>query len=245
MSGWIKLHRKLKHHWLYPKTRPFTKYEAWIDLLLNVNHETAKVNIGNEIFICNPGESLKSVNTWAKRWNWSQSRVRRFFKLLIKDRMVTVNNMNQKSTKITICNWETYQIDRRTDGEQMANRWRTSGDKQEEERMIKNEKNGYIEPPDFPQNGALIEKTWQMFRDKAYHHRDISGLAVTVFGPEKEQVKEVLRMADNDLGLIAQKLDWHFSRDDDYARDKRWAFWLFRHRYNELTEEEKDDFWDD
>jgi len=112
MAGWIKLHRKFLEHWLYTKEkRPFTFREAWLDLLLNVNYKEEKVNLGYEIFECKPGQSLYSMQTWASRWRWSPSKVRRFLNLLKKDEMVLLENV-QKSTRITIINWESYQDER-------------------------------------------------------------------------------------------------------------------------------------
>ena len=112
MAGWIKLHRKFLEHWLYTKEkRPFTFREAWLDLLLNVNYEEKKVNLGYEVFECKPGQSLLSMQSWAARWHWSSSKVRRFLSLLKKDEMVLLENV-RKSTRITIINWESYQDER-------------------------------------------------------------------------------------------------------------------------------------
>ena len=33
-QGWIKIHRKIKDHWLYSSNEPYTQREAWLDLLL-------------------------------------------------------------------------------------------------------------------------------------------------------------------------------------------------------------------
>jgi len=112
MAGWIKLHRQFLEHWLYTKEkRPFTFREAWLDILLNVNFKQKKVNIGYDLFECGPGQILYSMKTWAERWKWSQSRVKRFLRLLEKDKMVSIKNL-RKSTQITIINWESYQDDR-------------------------------------------------------------------------------------------------------------------------------------
>lgn len=107
-SGWIKLHRKFIYHWLYSDNRPFTKREAWYDILLMVNHAEEKVNFGNYLLICEPGESLKSLDTWARRWHWTKSKVKRFFELLQKDNMICIKN-EQITTRITVINWMSYQ----------------------------------------------------------------------------------------------------------------------------------------
>jgi len=107
MEGWIKLHRTINKHWIFQDSE---KFKAWITILLNVNHEKNKVNLGNLILTCNRGESLKSLDSWAKLFgnNWNKSKVRRFFELLKKDSMIVLKN-EQKTTRLTVCKYDTYQ----------------------------------------------------------------------------------------------------------------------------------------
>ena len=108
--GYISLHRKITDHWLYPGNRkePFTEYEAWLDLLLSVNHSKQKVRIKNQLIECNPGETIRSLKEWGKRWKWSVSKIYRFFKLLEKDEIIVLKS-ETVTTRITICKWEDYQ----------------------------------------------------------------------------------------------------------------------------------------
>jgi len=34
MSGWIKVHRKVQDHWIFKEQREFSRFEAWLDMLL-------------------------------------------------------------------------------------------------------------------------------------------------------------------------------------------------------------------
>lgn len=108
MIGWISLHRKIQDHWLFPTNRPFTEFEAWIDILMEVNHDEKKCNIGNQLYHIKVGESLKSLDTWSKRWSWNKSKTRRFFTLLQKDKMIEIKN-EIKTTRLTVCNYGSYQ----------------------------------------------------------------------------------------------------------------------------------------
>jgi len=108
MIGWISLHRKIQDHWLFPTKRPFTEFEAWIDILMEVNHDEKKCNIGNQLYHIKVGESLKSLDTWSKRWNWNKSKTRRFLSLLEKDKMIELKN-EIKTTRLTVCNYASYQ----------------------------------------------------------------------------------------------------------------------------------------
>lgn len=115
MRGWISLHRSITEHWLYPKGREFTKYEAWIDILLEVNHADKKVLIKDDLFYCKRGESVRSLKEWGKRWGWSRNKVRRFLEMLEKDSMIVLKP-EQKTTHLTVCNYDTYQDTRNGDG---------------------------------------------------------------------------------------------------------------------------------
>jgi hypothetical protein len=108
-KGWISIHRKLKDHWIYPNNRKFTEFEAWIDILLEVNHKDASVQLGLTVIECKRGQSIKSLDTWANKWKWNKSYVRRFFNLLQKYEMIKTENV-KKTTRITVCKYDTYQI---------------------------------------------------------------------------------------------------------------------------------------
>ncbi len=104
--GYVPIFRSITKHWLWQE-KPFTKGQAWIDLLIESNHSDQKVRIGNELILCKRGESLKSLETWAERWGWDKSKVCRFLKMLESDTMVE-RIPTQKTTHLKIVNYETY-----------------------------------------------------------------------------------------------------------------------------------------
>jgi hypothetical protein len=108
MSGWIKLHRQLNNHWLYTEKRKFSKLEAWIDILFTVNFADTKTVIKGKLIEVKRGESILSLDSWSKRWNWDKSAVRRFFDLLQSDGMIVLKS-ETVTTRLTICNYESYQ----------------------------------------------------------------------------------------------------------------------------------------
>lgn len=108
MSGWIKMHRSILNHWLYTEKRKFSKFEAWQDMLLNVNYSDNKTIIKGNLYEVKRGQSILSLDSWSKRWNWDKSSVRRFFNLLEKDEMIVVKSDNV-TTHLTICKYENYQ----------------------------------------------------------------------------------------------------------------------------------------
>lgn len=118
MEGWISVHRKIWEHWLIEKSRPLTRLEAWLKILMDVNHEQKKVSLGNELIIVKRGESINSLDTWARLFNWDKSKVRRFFKLLESDSMIVLKS-NRKTTHLNVCNYDDYQDKRNIDETQM------------------------------------------------------------------------------------------------------------------------------
>lgn len=138
-EGWIKLHRKIKNSWIYQDPEYL---KAWITILLEINHEPGKVLIKGTLFEYKAGESLNSLETWGQLFGrWSKGRVRRFFQMLINDQMIdTVSETI--TTRLSVCNWETYQKQRNTDETQTDPQTeRTRNADGPQTRSIKNEKN--------------------------------------------------------------------------------------------------------
>lgn len=81
---------------------------AWIDILIQANWRDGKTLIGRKVLDFKRGESLKSLDTWAERWGWNKSAVRRFLNSLEMDGMIRTAN-ETVTTRISICNYESYQ----------------------------------------------------------------------------------------------------------------------------------------
>jgi len=149
MSGWIKIHRKLSKNTLWT-LEPFTRGQAWIDLILLANHKNGYILVrGNKIDI-KRGQIGWSELRLSERWKWSRSKVRTFFKLLESEQQI-IQQKNKLSSIISIVNYDEYQkqdnrpynketTDRTTEGQQ-----KDTNKKNKEE----NKKNKEIIPPNF------------------------------------------------------------------------------------------------
>jgi len=168
MSGWIKLHRQIRKHWVW-QGEPFDRRSAWIDLLMMANHAPDKIVQGNQIIDVDRGERITSEIKLAERWGWGRGKVRGFLRLLAKDGMIEDIKENRKRTRIRICNYCIYQgseNNKETSVEQVSNNEQTSSKQvaninKNDIRMIKNVKNDkeYIYPPSF-------EEFWQLYPRK-------------------------------------------------------------------------------
>ncbi|HCZ8035934.1 TPA: DnaD domain-containing protein [Staphylococcus aureus] len=108
MTGWISIDRSIQNHWLFKEKRTFSKFEAWIYLLMEANHSEAKVPIGNQIVTVERGQRLTSILTLSDLFNWSRFKVKTFLDLLESDGMLEVKTTS-KYTLITIVNYDFYQ----------------------------------------------------------------------------------------------------------------------------------------
>lgn len=141
-SGYIALWRKIREHPFYKEPREFSKYEAWVDLLMEAQHkkEPQEVIFGMNTIVCNYGESLKSIKTWSHRWNWSRSKVFRFLKLLQK-----MNQIRFKSetitTRIKVINYGIYDPKRNADETQMKRNRTPIEHQSNTDKNVKNVKN--------------------------------------------------------------------------------------------------------
>ena len=107
-KGWIALHRNIRDHWVYQEKRVFSKYEAWLDLLMDANHQNNKFLFDGQLIEVNRGEFITSVRQLCERWGWSNTKVNRFLKRLEDDQML-IRKSDSKKTVITIVNYDFYQ----------------------------------------------------------------------------------------------------------------------------------------
>jgi len=120
MSSWIKIQRSIRDHWVFDNADYF---KAWITILIEVNHAKRGVVIKCTPINCERGQCAYSVKTWVDKFGkgWTPQKVRTFFKHLVNDGMITVEEVFKITTKLTVCNYDTYQSNQQTDNKQTTN----------------------------------------------------------------------------------------------------------------------------
>ena len=139
-EGWIKISRSLLGHWIWKSDH---RLKWWLDILLNVNHADSKTLIRGRLVECKRGQSVMSLETWAKRWNVSKKTVKDFFELLQSDSMLVYENI-QITTRITVCKYDTYQGE--VNGQETKSKRTGNGQETDtlpKQEYIKNDKNIY------------------------------------------------------------------------------------------------------
>lgn len=107
MAGWQKIYRDIQEHWLW-EDKPFSRGQAWIDLILSVNHDDNKALIDGELIEVKRGSKITSLRKLAEQWGWSATKVKKFLEQLGKDKMITYKS-DSKKTLVTIENYGLYQ----------------------------------------------------------------------------------------------------------------------------------------
>lgn len=138
-QGWIKLHRKIQEHPFFIEKRSFSKFEAWVDLLLLANHKDNKVLLGNELILVEKGSFITSELKLMERWRWSKTKVRSFLKLLQDDNMI-IKKTDKKKTTLTICNYCDYQHSETTKEPQKDHVKTTKEPQKDTNKNVKNDK---------------------------------------------------------------------------------------------------------
>lgn len=108
MSGYINLHRAIQKHWIYKEDRVFSKFEAWTDILMRVNHAEAKVMHNGALETVLRGQTIWSLGDMETRWKWSNKKVKRFLDCLVADQMLSYKSTTKK-TYLTVENYDFYQ----------------------------------------------------------------------------------------------------------------------------------------
>jgi len=133
-DGWIKLHRRLSESKLW-LCDPFTRGQAWIDLLILANHKSGYVRKRGVRVELKRGDVGWSQVALAARWGWSRGKLRRFLDELESDQQI-VQQKNNVTSCISIVNYDKYQSDSTADGQQTvqqtdSKQYRNKNDKNE------------------------------------------------------------------------------------------------------------------
>lgn len=227
MDGWIKVYRKIRENWIWQDP---VKFRWWVDMLLEVNHASSKVPIGFEIYECGVGQSVRSLQGWANRWGVSKDTVRNFFTMLQKDGMIS-NESLKKTTRITICNYSTYQVelhDKQTVSKRKANAKQTQSDP--------NKKNKNKENSMYARKKKILEyipQTEEETRTQNWLNEKyprVQSLELPLIAPEllskvkeygKDKVVAILSEMENKKDLFSKYIDAGRTLENWLSREKK------------------------
>ncbi len=245
MAGYIKLYRDIQEHWTW-QDKPFSRGQAWIDLLMMANHDTNKVVLGNEIILVERGCLITSEVKLAKRWGWSRHKVRDFLDLLKKDEMI-VKKSDTKRTYLNILNYNLWQDSETAKGQRKDSKRTTKGQRKDTNKNDKNDKNEKnisntdFSNHDFSETAKAKIKEWLTYKKERKENYKPTGLNslltqiennISKYGEQKviDLISEC--MAAGYKGIIWDKLKKPQNQGKPAHRDN-----FQQHNYN-------DDFYD-
>jgi len=115
--GYVKIYRSIEDHWIW-RDEPFTKGQAWIDILLSVNHKDNDMLLRNStsVITIHAGQMWTSVTNLSRKWGWSKNRVLRYLKLLKNEGMIRTDG-TARGTLLTVVNYGKFALDGYTVGD--------------------------------------------------------------------------------------------------------------------------------
>lgn len=190
-EGWIKLHRCIRSNWVW-NDKPFSRGQAFLDLLLMVNHEDKKIIFNGSLTEVKRGSCITSIRKLGDKWGWSNKKVKMFLDQLQSDQMITYES-NTKRTLVTIEKYDLYQS-KETPKEQQSfteetqkhiksttEAYQKHTNKNDKE-YIKNDKEVYIDLKFVDEVIEKVKLTQEQYNklinkyDKEYVHKEILGL---------------------------------------------------------------------
>ena len=147
----------MENHWIWSNERYL---KTWIWFLFRANHKPNKLLFSGELIELNRGEFITSLKHISEAANLTVQETRHFLKLLEKDSMI-LKNSNTLATKITICNYESYQDLQQTNNKPTTNEQQTNNKQTTTDNNVKNYKNEeevYIQqiPLEFPEKTQIF-----------------------------------------------------------------------------------------
>lgn len=106
-KGYISIHRKIEDSWLW-LSEPFSKAQAWIDLLLIANHKNSSFFLRGIKIEVKRGHIAWSEEKLSSRWKWSRGKLRTFLKLLETEQQI-IQHKSNKINIVEIINYDLYQ----------------------------------------------------------------------------------------------------------------------------------------
>jgi len=227
--GYLLLHRKARSNDLWTERRVFSKWEAWLDLLFDANWKDGKMTIDLTTVEIKRGEQITSMKKLARRWKWSQPKVKRYFLFLQTAEQVSFKT-GRKWTSLKILNYDKYQpsaettlLRRGSNVNQTLPRRGSNVDNRMKNKNLKknNEGNKEIHTGVPPAAEAAPSPIWpgceHLRMTEAEHSRALAAILKRGLAPEMidaciEEVDSWLSQQNNPKAAKARKDSTHYRR---------------------------------
>ena len=222
-KGWISLHRKILDNPILSRGKIYSRFEAFVYMLLRANHSEGKCVIGNQLNIVNKGSFITSQKKLMQEFRWGSTKLRAFIKLLEADKMIETKTTTY-STMITVINYSSYQ------NIQTTNKTQTNGIQTANKLQSKTNNNDIIII-----NNDNKEIRESKFRDK------ISKLFVDVFPNEQIEILESFADYWTESNTGGNKM--RFEKQKTFDPKRRLRKWIANQKeWKPITKHKNEDF---
>lgn len=139
---------------------PFSRRDAWVWLIETANYADGRWSAGGKTIVLKRGQLCRPLRKIAEAWQWPEAKVRRYLTRLQSDAMIRIET-DAKSTLITICNYDEYQLqaaDDRRESDATPTQHRRVTDAHKKEGNENNKGDGRdltVDPTDQPSESGL------------------------------------------------------------------------------------------
>ena len=139
MNGWLKLHRKITDSNMY-KSLNAAQRDVMMQCLILANHEPNKWEWKGQIFTCQPGQFITSLESLKARCaNDVTTKMVRTALIKLEKWDFLANDGARTGRVITVMNWHTYQVDQEAEGKPSGRIGANSGQTAGKQRATKEE----------------------------------------------------------------------------------------------------------
>lgn len=199
-KGWVKLHRQIMNHPFYEEQRVFSRYEAWLHLVMMANHADNKTLIDGKMVNVERGSFITSVRKLQDRWKWSNTKTVKFLDVLESEKMI-VKKSDTKKTLITLITYDIYQgedEEKRHGNDSETTQKRTN-------KNVKNDKNDK-----------------ELKKEPKIHYSTNVSLTEVEYQKLITEIGETLTQSCIDY-LDSYKIEKSYKTKSDYLTIKRWV----------------------
>ena len=202
--GWVSIYRSLQDDDLW-KSEPFTRGQAWVDLILLARHEAGHTRVRGIRVELARGSLSTAEDKLASRWQWSRGKVRRFLKELEEDGRI-VQQKTRVSSVIAIANYNEYQHDGTTDGTiDGTTDGRQRGQQTDANNKERIKENPPIVPPRGEDEGGL---SFSEEEKRQHSERMAAGVAAMFRNGDEDFKRFVKTWSDETTGVLATTPTW-------------------------------------
>lgn len=200
-QGWVSIHRAIQSHWLW-EDKPFSRGQAWIDLILLANHEDRTIFFDGKPEKVPAGSFITSISKLMDRWGWGKNKTLGFLKLLESEGMIR-RVSNARRTAITLVNYWAYQY--------TPDHWRTGHGTETESKTDRSRTGENPITTGFfgsvKQEGGPLTDRWRTADGtQTINNNTVNNCTVTVSPSEKEKISLTTPPEQREIFRYIQKL---------------------------------------